>query len=131
MNTRFIFKLSAIAEILTGLALLLAPALVIGLLLGEGASSDTVARMLGVGLVSVGVAGFESLGQGPRLAPRAALCTYNVGATVVLAIYGSLNVAGGILLWPVVVFHGLIGAMMLPVVASPRYSPTSDTLPDN
>ena len=115
MNSRLLFNASAIVEILTGLALLLAPLLVIGLLLGEGIGSTgiAVARVLGVGLVSVGIAGYELKGLDARLAPRAGLCIYNVGATVVFAIYGSLSLSSGILLWPAVVLHGLLGAMML------------------
>jgi hypothetical protein len=39
MNARLLFNLSAIVEILTGLALLVAPLFVIGLLLGDGSGS--------------------------------------------------------------------------------------------
>ena len=63
MNIGLLFKVSAIVEVLTGLALLVAPLFVIGLL-------------------SVGVAGWESPGQDIRLAPRAGLCIYNVGDRV-------------------------------------------------
>lgn len=115
MNTRLLFNASALIEVLTGLALLVAPVLVIGLLLGEGIGSTgvAVARVLGVGLVSVGIAGYESRGADARLAPRAGLCIYNIGAAVVFAIFGSQSVTSGILLWPVVVLHGLLGVMML------------------
>lgn len=53
MNARLLFNASAFVEILIGLALLFAPALVIGLLLGDGLSSAgvAVARMLAVGFV--------------------------------------------------------------------------------
>jgi len=59
MNTGLVFKTSAIAEILTGFALLVAPLFVIGLLLGDGLSPTgvAVARVLGIGLLSVGIAG--------------------------------------------------------------------------
>ena len=122
MNTRLLFKASAIIEILTGFALLVAPLLVIVLLLGEeiSATGVAVARILGVGLVSVGVAGWESKEQDVRLAPRAGLCIYNVGATVVLATFGSMSATSGLLLWPTVVLHGLIAAMMLPALISNR-----------
>ncbi len=118
MNTRLLFKASAIAEVLTGLALLVAPSLVVGLLLGEGVSpiGVAVARILGIGLLSVGVAGWESRGQDIRLAPRAGLCTYNVGAAIVFMILGTYGGMNGILLWPVAVLHALIGAMMLWVI---------------
>ena len=123
MNARVLFNASAIIEILTGFALLFVPVLVIGLLLGEGLSSIgvAVARVLGVGLLSVGIAGFEATGQASRLTTRAGLCIYNVGAAVVFAIFGALNVSSGILLWPVVVIHGLIGAVMLRIIVSSLY----------
>ena len=118
MNTRLLFRASAIAEVLTGIALLVAPLFVIELLLGEGLGPTgvAVARLLGIGLLSVGVAGWESQGQDIRLAPRAGLCTYNVGAAIVLVILGTYGGMNGILLWPVAGLHAMIGAMMLWVI---------------
>jgi len=115
MNLRLLFKVSAIAEILTGLAFIVAPTWIIGLLLGEGVSliGIAVARVLGVGLLSVGVAAWESPGQDSRLAPRSGLCIYNVGAAVVLALLGAYGGMDGVLLWPAAIVHGLIGAVML------------------
>lgn len=120
MNPRFLFNGSAVVEILTGVALLAMPSLVIGLLLGEGLSSTglAVARVLGVGLLSVGVAAWEVPQQQVRLAPRAGICIYNVGAAMLFAIFGSLNETSGILLWPAVVLHGLIGVAMLREIGS-------------
>ncbi len=121
MNTGLLFRASAIAEVLTGLALLVAPLFVIGLLLGEGLGPTgvAVARVLGIGLLSVGVAGWESPGQDFRLAPRAGLCIYNVGAATVFVILGTTGGMNGILLWPAAVLHALIGAMMLWVILAP------------
>ncbi len=117
MNTRLLFKAAAVVEGLTGLALLVAP-VVIGLLLGDGLGPTgvAVARVLGIGLLSVGVAGWESQGQDRRLAPRAGLCTYNVGAAIVFVILGTYVGMNGIVLWPAAVLHALIGAMMLWVI---------------
>ena len=123
MNTRLLFKTSAIAEILTGLALLAAPLFVVGLLLGDGVSPGGIAVaiswLLGMALLSVGVAGWESQGQDTRLAPRAGLCIYNLGAAMVLVIIGTTGGMEGILLWPAAILHALIGAMMLWVIISP------------
>lgn len=101
-----------------GLASLAAPQFVIGLLLGDGLGPTGVAvtRVLGIGLLSVGVAGWESQGQDIRLASRAGLCTYNVGAAIVLVILGTTSGIGGILLWPAAVLHALIGAVMVWVI---------------
>ena len=121
MNERLLFKASAIVEVSAGLAFLAAPILVVGLLLGGelGPTGVAVARVLGIGLFSLGVAGWESPGQDTRLAPRAGLCVYNVGAAVVLVLLGTYGGMNGILLWPTVVLHALIGAMMLWVLLTP------------
>ena len=121
MNTKLLFKVSAIIEILTGLAFLVAPAVLVGLLLGDGLGTTgvAVARVLGIGLLAVGVAGWESPAQDIRLAPRAGLCLYNVGVALVLVILGVFGGMKGILLWPVALLHALIGAMMLWVILAP------------
>jgi len=121
MNERLLFKASAIVEISAGLAFLAAPILVVGLLLGGGLEPTgvAVARVLGIGLLSLGVAGWESPGQDTRLAPRAGLCVYNVGAATVLVILGATGGMNGILLWPTALLHALIGAMMLWVLLTP------------
>ncbi len=118
MNSRLLFKASAIIEILAGLAFLAAPSLVVGLLLGEGigAIGVAIARVLGIGLLSLGVAGWESSGQAMRLAPRVGLCIYNVGAAIVFVIVGTSGGMNGILLWPTAILHALIGAMMLWII---------------
>jgi len=118
-NTRLLFRISAVVEILTGFGFLAAPALIIGLLLGEGVSTVgiAVARVLGIGLLSVGVAAWEPQEQSIRLAPRAGLCIYNVGVAALLAIVGSTGGMHAPLLWPAVGLHGLIGALMLWVIS--------------
>jgi hypothetical protein len=123
MNTNLLFRASAITEVLTGLALLVAPLFVIGLLLGEGVSPGVVAVavswLLGMALLSVGVAGWEARGQDTHLTTRVGLCIYNLGAAIVLVIIGTTIGMKGILLWPVAILHALIGAMMLWVILSP------------
>ncbi len=115
MNSRLLFKASAIVEISTGLAFLVAPALLVGLLLGEGVSpiGIAVARVLGIGLLSVGVAAWESPQQHSRLAPRAGLCIYNVGIAGLLAILGTTGGMQAPLLWPAAGLHGFFGAVMV------------------
>ena len=131
MNTRLLFKTSAIVEILTGLALLVAPLFVIGLLLGEGVSPGgvavSVACLLGVALLSVGVAGWEAQGQDIQVTTRAGLCIYNVGAAVVLGILGASGDMSGMLLWPTVVLHALFGAVMLPLILAQSQKATVES----
>ena len=120
MNTRLLFNIAAAIEVPTGLALLVAPMFVIGLMLGDGLgpSGVAVARVLGVGLLSLGVAGWESQGQDIRLASRTGLCIYNVGIAALLAVLGTAGSMSAPLLWPVAVLHGLIGALMLWVISA-------------
>lgn len=120
MNTRLLFRASAIVEVLTGLAFLFAPTLVVGLLLGEGLNpiGIAVARVLGIGLLSVGVAAWETRGQDSHLAPRAGLCIYNVGVAALLVILGTTGGMNGPLLWPAAGLHGLIGAAILWVISA-------------
>lgn len=118
MSSRLLFNASAIAEVITGLAMFVAPLFVVGLLLGDGLGPTgiAVARILGIGLVSVGVAGWQSQDQDSRLAQRAGLCFYNVGAGMLLVVLGTNGGMNGILLWPAVGLHALIGATMLWVI---------------
>lgn len=126
MSARLLFNASAIVEVTTGLSLLLAPLFVIGLLLGDGLASTgvAVARVLGIGLLSVGVAAWESPGQDTRLAPRAGLCIYNLGAALLFVIVGTTGDMGGVILWPVAALHALLGAMMLRAMLTPPRNAT-------
>ena len=128
MNARFLFNTSAIAEILTGLALLVIPALVIRLLLGDGLgqTGEVVSRVLGIGLFSLGISAWETVGQRVHLASRAGIFIYNIGLAILLLILGVPGVIDGILLWPVAVLHGLIGAAMLWVILARSWK-VSDT----
>ncbi len=127
MNARLLFNVSAAAEALVGIALLIAPADVIRLLLGGGTSrtGSSVGRLLGIGLISLGVSVFEMARQEPHHTTRAGICTYNLGAGVLLSILGALGASHGILLWPAAALHGLIGATMLWVMLAPTKSPPS------
>ena len=119
MTPRLLFNAAAIGEMLAGIALLVAPAYVIHLLLGDGLSQTgaSVSRVLGIGLFSLGIAAWETVGHETHFAPRVGISTYNLGVAVLLAILGTLGTSSGVLLWPAVGLHGLIGAMMLWVLA--------------
>ena len=115
MNTRLLFNTSAVIELLTGATFLAAPMLLLGFLLGdgEGQVGTVIARVLGVGLLSLGIACWESLGQNARLSTRIGLCTYNLGVAIVLTVVGASDTISGPILWPVMAMHAVIGAMML------------------
>ncbi len=121
MNARLLFNVSAVAEALVGFALLIVPADVIRLLLGGGLSQTgtAVARLLGVGLLSLGISAWETESRKIRRPPRVGICTYNLGAAALLLTLGTLGTSSGILLWPAVALHGSIGAAMVWVMMIP------------
>ena len=98
---------AAVAETLTGLALLIAPSLVGWLLLGSDLSgvAVSVGRVAGIALIGLGVACWP----GP---PLLGMLIYGVGVTLVLAGIGIAGIATGDLLWPAVGLHGILSVLL-------------------
>jgi hypothetical protein len=96
---------AAVAEALTGLALLLVPARVGQLLLGEQLTGGAipVARVAGIALVGLGFACWP----GP---PRAGMLTYSALVALYLAYLGAAG--GGVLLWPAIILHLVLTALL-------------------
>jgi hypothetical protein len=101
-----VLVLAAVGEALTGLALLVVPSLVGRLLLGEelAGAAVPVARVAGIALIGLGVACWP----GP---PRNGMLIYGAAVTVFLA-YVGLTGGGGVLLWPAVVLHAVLTALL-------------------
>jgi hypothetical protein len=106
--------LSAVAEAATGAALLIVPSLVGRLLLGEELSGVAVpvARVAGIALIALGVACWP----GP---PRVGMLIYGAAVTAFLA-YVGLTGGGGALLWPAVVLHVVLTALLARAAASAK-----------
>jgi hypothetical protein len=102
-----VLALAAVGEVLTGVALLIVPSLVGQLLLGEALSGVAmpVARVTGIALIALGVACWP----GP---PLAGMLTYSAAVTLYLAYVGFAGGLTGILLWPVVVLHAILTALL-------------------
>lgn len=103
-----VLLLAAVGEIAIGMALLIVPSPVGRLLLGAELSGVAipVARVLGIALIALGVACWPG---------RTALCgmlTYSVLATGYLAWLGIGGEWVGSLLWPTVVLHAVITALL-------------------
>ena len=98
---------AAIAEAATGAGLLLLPSLVGRLLLGAELAgvAIAVARALGIALIALGVACWP----GP---PRAGMLIYTMLATVYLAYLAFGGEWVGPLLWPAVVLHVILTALL-------------------
>ena len=124
MNTRLLFNGSAAIEIVTGIGMLVAPAFLIGLLLGNGLGPIGIAvtRVLGIGLFSLGIAGWDSQeqAQGAALGPRTGLVVYNVAATAMFVYLGTTGAMNGLLLWPAAALHLVIGLLMLGAIIRHR-----------
>ena len=103
-----VLTLAAVVEAATGLALIIVPSLVGRLLFGEEFTGIVmpVARVLGIALLALGV------GCWPGSTALCGMLTYSALATLYLL---SLAIRGewvGPLLWPVVVIHALLTALL-------------------
>jgi len=97
----------AAAEAVTGFALLLLPALAGRLLFGEELTGVAlpVARITGIALIALGIACWP----GP---PRVGMLTYSAAVTMYLAYVGLVVGLTGILLWPAIVLHAILTALL-------------------
>jgi hypothetical protein len=98
---------AAVAEIGTGLALFVAPSLAGRLLLGEELTGVAmpVARVAGIALIALGVACWP----GP---PRIGMLIYGALVALYLAYLGFAGGLTGVLLWPAVVLHVIVSALL-------------------
>lgn len=101
-----LLMLAAAAEAATGLALLIVPALVGKLLLGEELTGVAipVARVAGIALIALGIACWGS--------PLVGMLTYSAAVTLYLAYLGFAGGLTGILLWPAVILHAILTALL-------------------
>jgi len=97
---------AAVAEVVTGLALLIAPSLVVNLLLGEQLTglAMPVARVAGIALIALGIACWPG-------SPLVGMLTYSALLTLYLAYLGFAGLSG-VLLWPAVVLHSILTALL-------------------
>src|SRR5256712_5012820 len=110
-----LLKLTAIIEAATGLGLIALPAIVVRLLLGAEMSGATIplGRVAGAALLALGVACWLARGDTQSRATKGlvvAMLMYNIVATAVLAFAGIGLRLHGVLLWPAVVLHAVMGA---------------------
>ncbi|ULK94954.1 hypothetical protein [Bradyrhizobium sp. I71] len=98
---------AAVAEAATGLALLVAPALVGQLLLGERLTGIAVpvARVVGIALIALGIACWP----GP---PLVGMLSYSALVTLYLGYVGFADGLVGVLLWPAVTLHLLLTLLL-------------------
>jgi len=102
-----VVALAAVGEIATGVALLLVPSLVGQLLLGAELTgvAVTVARVAGIALIGLGVACWPGT-------PLLGMLIYSAVVTLYLAYVGLAGEFAGVLLWPAVVLHAILTALL-------------------
>ena len=98
---------AAMGEAATGLALLMVQSLIGWLLFGEEliGVAIPVARATGIALIGLGVACWPGT-------PLVGMLTYSATVTLYLAYVGFAGDLSGILLWPVVVLHLILSALL-------------------
>lgn len=108
-----VLTIAAVAEAVTGVALLLVPSLVGQWLLGAEVTgiAAVVARVAGIALIALAVA------CGPGT-PLQGMLVYSAAITVYLGYLGIAGGMGGVLLWPAVVLHALMTALLLKASAA-------------
>lgn len=99
---------AAVGEASTGLALLIVPALVGEMLLGEELTGIAipVARVAGIALVALGLACWPG-------APLLGMLTYSAAVTLYLAYLGVTGNSTGLLLWPAVALHVILTTLLI------------------
>jgi hypothetical protein len=111
--------LAAALEAATGLALMIVPSLVGRLLLGEELTGIAipVARVAGIALIAFGLACWPGT-------PLIGMLTYSAAVTLYLAYLGFAGGMNGILLWPAVVLHAILTALLTRASLSGRETKT-------
>ena len=110
---------AAVAEVATGVALLIVPSLVGRLLLGEELPGVAipVARVAGIALIALGVACWPGT-------PLIGMLTYGAAVALYLAYAGLAGGSTGILLWPAVVLHVILTALLIRASISDKETKT-------
>ena len=104
---------ASLAEAATGLALIVAPSLVVRLLLGTELSGVAVAvgRVAGISLISLGFACWP--GKEASRAALGGMVTYGLLVTLYLSYIGFRGEWVGRLLWPAVALHAVLTFLLV------------------
>jgi hypothetical protein len=100
-------------EAATGLGLLVAPSMVAMLVLGSEVAdvAITICNIAGIALIALAIACWPRTGATSR-APYAGMFVYNLLVALLLGETAVAGTVGGLLLWPVVVTHFALAALI-------------------
>lgn len=116
MTTRSLLIATAVIELATGAALLIAPSLTAAVLIGEALGSPTslvVGRIGGAALLAIGLScwrGSKTNNRDVAIALLVGLLAYNSLVPILLAHAAVVSGLNGIGLWPAVILHSLLAA---------------------
>lgn len=119
---KMLLLLAAVSEAATGLALLMVPALVGRLLLGQELAGVTipVARVLGIALIALAVACW------PGRTAFGGMLTYSALVTLYLGYVGIGGEYAGKLLWSAVILHAILTVLLARAWSQSRKPGSSD-----
>jgi hypothetical protein len=119
MNTKALLVVVAVSELVMGVALLVAPSVIVGLLLGASLdypAAIVVGRVAGAALLAIGLICWlqRDIGRGvAQTGLLAGLLVYNVVVAVLLLYAATVDGMRAIGLWPAVVLHSLLAVWCL------------------
>jgi hypothetical protein len=119
LSTYRLFSLTALVEVVTGIGLVVVPPFVLRLVWGAAADALglQVAQLAGIALISIGLLCWFSRSATDPRPGLATLLVYN-GLVALFFLYVGVSGHGGVLLWPVVVAHGILTVLYLQALRS-------------
>jgi len=121
MTRRALLLFAAVVEVATGLALILAPALVVALLLGLTLPPQGMpaGRVAGAAMLGLGLAAWPARRRGEDGPAFRGMLLYNVLLAGYLAHLGFNRHLAGLLLWPAVALHAAVTLALLWTLRGP------------
>ena len=115
MSQRFVVGASAWVEIIVGALFLAVPDVLCLLVFGvkPEAIAMPLGRFAGIALIALGITCLHSRDTGSRRYVALDLFAFNVGVAALFAWVGITTALHGILLWPAVILHTIIGGALL------------------
>lgn len=113
---RSLLKFTAIVEIGTGLALMVDPRFVVGLLVGPNLPAENIpmGRLPGIAILALGLACWPSGAAAEGWSPAIrGMLVYSVLIALFLVYLFKVGHLGGILLWPAVVLHAAVALLLI------------------
>jgi hypothetical protein len=114
VTTRNVLAFTSVVELGTGAVVIIAPAFVVRLLLGLAVSADgaLLARCFGIALLSLALACWPGERVDGTASAFRGMLAYNALIALYLGYLGAFENVDGVLLWPAVVLHAGIAALL-------------------